>query len=80
MKKILTYELQSVSQWLIDNKLSLHLGKTETILFGSKPRLKSGASVNVSCNGTHIQSTSTVKYLGATLDQSLSGDSMASCF
>jgi len=78
IEKELSDELQSVSQWLIDNKLSLHLGKTETILFGSKPRLKSGASVNVSCNGTHIQSTSSVKYLGATLDQSLSGDSMAS--
>ena len=29
-------ELRSCSNWLIDNKLSLHLGKTECILFGSK--------------------------------------------
>ena len=35
IEKELSDELQSVSQWLIDNKLSLHLGKTETILFGS---------------------------------------------
>jgi hypothetical protein len=33
-------ELQFCSQWLIDNKLSLHLGKTECILFGSKRKLK----------------------------------------
>ena len=28
-------DLMIVSEWLIDNKLSLHLGKTEPILFGS---------------------------------------------
>ena len=28
-------ELESCRQWLIDNKLSLHLGKTESILFGT---------------------------------------------
>ena len=36
----LSWELESCRQWLIDNKLSLHLGKTEAILFGSKRRLK----------------------------------------
>ena len=29
-------ELESRRKWLINNKLSLHLGKTGTILFGSK--------------------------------------------
>jgi len=38
-------ELQSVSEWLVDNKLSLHPGKTESILFGSKIRLKKGSSL-----------------------------------
>ncbi|XP_060569731.1 uncharacterized protein LOC132728128 [Ruditapes philippinarum] len=32
-------DLSSVSQWLIDDKLSLHLGKTESIVFGSKQKL-----------------------------------------
>ena len=32
--------LESCSDWLVDNKLSLHLGKTECILFGSKGKLK----------------------------------------
>ena len=31
---ILSRELESCKQWLIDNKLSLHFGKTESILFG----------------------------------------------
>ena len=36
----LSKELESCRQWLMDNKLSLHLGKTESILFGSKRKLK----------------------------------------
>jgi len=36
----LSKDLEPVSHWLVDNKLSLHLGKTESILFGSKPKLK----------------------------------------
>ncbi|XP_053390129.1 ornithine decarboxylase-like [Mercenaria mercenaria] len=73
IESILSMETGNVSEWLIDNKLSLHLGKTESILFGSKPRLKTQNALNVSCNGTNIQATSSVKYLGATLDQNLSG-------
>ena len=37
--RILSKELESCSQWLCDNKFSLHLGKTERILFGSKRKL-----------------------------------------
>ena len=33
-------EMESCSDWLIDNKLSLHLGKTECIIFGPKRKLK----------------------------------------
>ncbi|CAL4126167.1 unnamed protein product, partial [Meganyctiphanes norvegica] len=33
---LLSKELESCRQWLMDNKLSLHLGKTESILFGPK--------------------------------------------
>ena len=32
---LLKKELEVVSEWLVDNKLSLHLGKTESILIGS---------------------------------------------
>ena len=33
-------ELESYSEWRIDNKLSLHLDKTEYILVGPKRKLK----------------------------------------
>ena len=70
-------DLHLVSQWLVDNKLSLHLGKTESILFGSKQRIGPNKSLVIKCNGTEINSTSSVKYLGATIDQFLSFDAMA---
>ena len=73
----LSKELESCQQWLIDNKLSLHLGKTEAILFGSHRKLKKQCEFNVMCNNEPIQSTQSVKYLGITLDQCLSGESIA---
>ena len=39
ISNVLGTELESCSKWLVDNKLSLHLGKTECILFGSKRKL-----------------------------------------
>ncbi|MBE7326071.1 hypothetical protein IEQ44_15620, partial [Nocardioides sp. Y6] len=39
VEKALSSELNKICTWLNDNKLSIHLGKTESILFGSIPRL-----------------------------------------
>ena len=74
---LLSEDLHIVSEWLISNKLSLHLGKTESILFGSKQRLKSQSQLNIKYNEHSIESKTSVKYLGATLDQSLSFETMA---
>ena len=73
----LSYELESCRQWLIDNKLSLHLGKTEVILFGSKRKLNSVKDFSVICDGKKTNKASSVKYLGVTLDNTLSGNSIA---
>ena len=73
----LSAELESCRQWLIDNKLSLHLGKTECILFGSKSKLKKVDSFLVKCNGEEVKSSSSMKYLGVTLDPVLSGEGIA---
>ena len=78
IESTLSSELEYVSNWLIDNKLSLHLGKTQSILFGTKRRLSTGVKLNVICNGNVIESKSNVTYLGVTLDQFLSGEIIAS--
>ena len=73
IESTLSSELEYVSNWLMDNKLSLHLGKTQSILFGTKRRLSTGVKLNVICNGNVIELKSNVTYLGVTLDQFLSG-------
>ena len=52
VEHILQNELEIVSEWLVDNKFSLHLGKTESILFGSTSRLKSQSVLSITCKGT----------------------------
>ena len=72
--------MESVNDWLINNKLSLHLGKTQSIVFGTKRTLWKCNTINIVCNGNVIESKSTVTCLGVTSDQSLSGDTIASDF
>ena len=49
IETVLQNKLEIVSEWLVDNKISLHLGKTESILFGSRPRLKSQSVLSFTC-------------------------------
>ena len=72
----LSRELESIREWLVDNKLSLHLGKTESILFASKRKLAKTNSIKVQCAGKELATRSKVKYLGLTLDQPLNGESI----
>ena len=78
ISQCLSKELDSVNNWLIDNKLSLHVGKTECILFGSKRKLNKVANFQVHYRDHIIKGSNCVKYLGVTLDQDLSGNSIVS--
>ena len=69
-------EMCKLSNWLEGNKLSLHLGKTESVLFASKKKLKNVNKMEIVCNGKEIVAKDSVKYLGAILDQDMSGQSM----
>ena len=65
--------------WFVDNKLSTHFGedKIKSILFGSKHKIKKSKSLNIQYNDIKIKQYSKVTYLGCTLDETLSGESMA---
>ena len=76
IEKLLKKELETVSDWLHDNKLSLHIGKTESLLFGSTIKLKSESNLYITCSATDIEPKESVKYLGTTLEQCLSSESM----
>ena len=69
-------QLESCSNWLVDNKLSLHLGKTECMLFGPPRKLKNVENFKVKCYDTIIESVTCVKYLGLNIDNFLSGENI----
>ena len=52
---------------MVDNKLSLHLGKTECILIGSEKRLSSAQRFRRMCDGSEVK-VNCVRYLGVMLD------------
>ena len=69
----LSGQLARCKDWMVDNKLSLHLGKTECILIGSKRRLKGAQDFRVLCDGSEVKRVSSVRYLGVMLDENFKG-------
>ena len=55
IEKTLNTEMNEISKWLQANKLSLHLGKTESILFGSVRKLKHISKMTITCNNVEIE-------------------------
>ena len=51
--------------------INLKKGKTETMLFGTSKRLSKLPSLSLTFNGVNITNTNHYKYLGATIDPSL---------
>ena len=76
IEQVLNKNLSCLCDWLIDNKLSIHLGKTESILFGTRNKLKKSSILNINYKSEKIVQKQKVKYLGITLDDNLSGKSM----
>ena len=56
----LSRELSNCKRWLVDNKLSLHIGKTECLLFGSRRKLKGVRDFQISCDGTLVERVANV--------------------
>ena len=69
IQESLSSELKAAREWIINNKLSFHLGKTEYILFGSKRKLRTCSYIQLKCPCT--------KYLRIELDQFLTGERVA---
>ena len=75
----LNKNFNSLCDWLVENKLSIHFGqeKTKSIIFGSKRNLKSKDKLEISRGDIEIKPYSKVTYLGCILDSYMSGEYMA---
>ena len=75
----LNSDFNSLCEWFVDNKLSIHFGedKTKSILFGTKRHLKNQTDLDIKYGDIKIKQHNKVTYLGCILDSNLSGESMA---
>ena len=72
----LNQDLESVNKWLISNKLTLNMTKTEYMLIGSRQRLRTlSENPNLKINSVPINRVSTTKSLGVIIDENLSWSS-----
>ena len=79
IEKQLNVDFSSISDWLVDNKLSIHFGedKTQSRLFASKFKNKNIKKLNIKYGDIQIKQHSNVKYLGCLMDETMSGEAMA---
>ena len=79
IEKQLNNDFESICDWYVDNKLSIHFGndKTKSILFGTKFKVKKVRKLNIKYGDIQIKQHSKVKYLGCMLDETMSGETMA---
>ena len=71
----LNEDLSCLDAWLINNKLSLNVAKTQSMLVSTKVKRKnldrSSQHLQVKINGTELEVVSKIKYLGVLLDNCL---------
>ena len=75
----LNEDFNTLCDWFVDNKLSIHFGedKTKSIIFGSQPKLANLRDLDIRRGDIKIKQYNQATYLGCILDNKLSGESMA---
>ena len=72
----LNEDLENINEWLISNKLTLNMTKTEYMLIGSRQRLNTlSDNPSFEINGIPLDRVSTTKSLGVLLDENLTWSS-----
>ena len=75
----LNEDLAITCNCFVGNKLSIHFGegKTKSILFTSKSKIKKLRKLEIIYNNIRIKQHFQVTYLGCILEETMSGESMA---
>ena len=67
----LSEDFGEVSNWMKQNKLTLHIGKTKSQLIGSSKKVKQDTKMNVNFAGKTIEQVHVTKLLGVHIDSNL---------
>jgi len=72
IENTLNEDLNELSKWLKQNKLTLNVGKCKSILFGSQKMFQIyDPVISISINGEKIEDVASYKYLGMYLDKNV---------
>ncbi len=72
LQNVINSELKKLNSWLITNRLSLNIVKTEFMVIGSQQKLKSiDSEINIRMNENEITRVESVKSLGVHIDKHL---------
>lgn len=74
LEDLLTAELSVVSDWFRRNGLVLNAGKTVLMTFGKAKQLEKFAGLKIRVDQVELKMAASTKYLGVTLDSTLSYD------
>ena len=72
IEKQLNKDFESICDWFVNNKLSIH--------FATKFKLKKVGKLNIKYGDIQIKQHSKVKYLACMLDETMSGETMTLSF
>lgn len=67
----LSRDLEKINEWMTDNMLYMHSGKTKVVLFGTHKRLSLNDDLRIQLQGKLVESVKYYKYLGVYLDRGL---------
>ena len=70
----LQHDMQSISYWMQNNRLSLNVKKTKLMMVGSRQRLRNSVPFTISLNCERVEGVHEFKYVGLILDENLSFD------
>ena len=73
LSKRLNDDLSNVNKWLIENKLSPNVDKSEVMIISTRHKLSSidYNNINVNVNGVRLQNVNKCKHLGIIIDDKL---------
>ncbi len=75
LEETLNHEMSNIHQWLLSNKLTLNIEKTEYMVIGTHQRLrKFSQDTTVSLDGKIIKQVNSKKILGVIIDENLCWD------